>query len=276
MAPGAGALAALTLTSEVTMKTIATLGLGALAALLLAGLAPAEDRKAETGRAEVYKTPDLLGKTVKNREGVTLGTLDDLVVNADGKILYAALNYKDGTTSKMFALPLKSFRMSEDVKFLTLDVEKGQLDRGQGFDSNHWPTQADARALTKGATDTGRPADLDNAKRDEIRRVSSLSGMAVKNDRGEELGTIHGYAVDLPHEKIVYAALAHGGVAGVGAKYFAIPCSALKCANPTLRNQDVCFQLNASKADFDGGAGFDRNNWPTKADERWLKTGRKE
>jgi len=256
------------------MKTMATFALGALVALTLAGFAPAEDTKAETGRAEVYKTPDLLGKTVKNKEGTTLGTLDDLVVNADGKVVYAALHFKDGTTSKMFALPLKSFRMSDDVKYLILDVEKGQLDRAEGFDANHWPSHADARVLTKGA-DTANPPGRDdtNAKRDDIHRISSLSGMTVKNDRGEELGTVQGFAIDLPHERVVYAAVAHGGVAGVGAKYFAVPTSALKCANPTLRTKDYCFVVNASKADFETG-GFDRNQWPTKADDRFLKPGR--
>jgi sporulation protein YlmC with PRC-barrel domain len=258
------------------MKAMATFALGALVALTLAGFAPAQDTKPETGRAEVYKTPDLLGKTVKNKEGTTLGTLDDLVVNADGRVVYAALHYRDGTTSKMFALPLKSFRMSDDLKSLILEVEKGQLDRAEGFDANHWPSQADARVLTKGA-DTAPPAGRDdaaNAKRDDIRRSSSLAGMSVKNDRGEELGTVQGFAIDLPHEKVVYAAVAHGGVAGVGAKYFAVPISALKCANPTLRTKDYCFVLNATKADFEASAGFDRNSWPVKADERFAKPGR--
>jgi len=259
------------------MKTIATFALGALVAFTLAGLGAAQDAKPDTGRAEVYKTPDLLGKTVKNKEGTTLGTLDDLVLSGDGKVVYAALHYRDGnaSTTKMFALPLKAFRMSEDIKALIVDVEKGQLDRAQGFDAKHWPTHADASVLTKGTADTtGTARRDDDGKRDDIRRVSSLTGMAVKNDKGEELGTVAGFAIDLPGEKVVYAALAHGGVAGVGSKYFAIPCSALKCANPTLRTQDYCFMLNANKADFDAGAGFDRNQWPVKADERFLKPGR--
>jgi sporulation protein YlmC with PRC-barrel domain len=258
------------------MKTIMTFALGAVVALTMAGFAPAQERKAETGRAEVYKTPDLLGKTVKNREGTTLGTLDDLVINTEGKVVYAALHFKDGNTSKMFALPFKAFRMSDDIKHLVLDVEKGQLDRAQGFDAKHWPTQADAGVLTKGAAETANPGrrDADDGKRDDIRRASSLSGMTVKNDKGEELGTVQGFAIDLPAEKVVYAALAHGGVAGVGAKYFAIPVSALKCANPTLRTQDYCFVLNATKADFEATTGFDRSQWPTKADERFLKPGR--
>jgi len=258
------------------MDRIAMFVLGAFAALTLAGPTLAQETRTDTGRAEVYKTADLLGKTVKNREGTTLGTLDDLVVDPHGKVVYAALNFKEGgtvtaNTSKMFALPLKSFRMADGLKNLVLDVEKGQLDKGQGFDSNHWPTMADT-GLLRGAG-ASRTGTADDSKRDELRRISSLNGMAIRNDRGEELGTVAGFAVSMPEEKVIYAALAHGGVAGVGSKYFAVPVSALKCANPTLRTQDACFILNANKADFDNQAGFDRNAWPIKADDRFMKGG---
>lgn len=260
------------------MSRVAMLVLAVAVAFTLTGMALAQE-PAPGGRVEVLKTPDVIGKTVKNASGTELGTLDDLVIDESGRVVYAALNYKEGTNRKMFALPIKAFRGATDLSHMVLDIDRAQLDKTDGFDANNWPSRPDTRLVTKGGTDA--PAARTDAPRDagtdrKLARVSSLNGLTVKNDRGEELGTIQGFAIDLPNEKVVYAALAYGGVAGVGSKYFAIPTEALKCANPTLRAKDAVFILNATKQDFETSTGFDRKTWPIKPDMRFSKAGKKE
>lgn len=256
--------------------------------------ARADDRRADDTHAVVVKTPDLLGKAVKNKANEHLGYLEDLVVEVSGgKVAYAVLTYKDavGFGGKMFALPLNAFTLSEDLRYLVVDASKNDFENKEGFDANRWPTKVDEHWSTKfqkGRTGTGsdRPAaaaperpvaaadraggDRDSGKDNMLRRLTSLNGLYVKNDRGEDLGKIQGFAIDTTHGKIVYAAMAYGGVAGVGSKLFAIPWEAMKLESPNLRVQDRCFAVHATKADFENSPGFDRNMWPVKGDTRFM------
>jgi len=259
------------------MKTVLTAAAAAFA-LALAGTAVAQNQPRDTGRAEIYKTADLLGKAIRNKAGEHIGYLEDLVVDiSTGKAVYAALNTREavGFGGKLYALPLSAFTMSDDLKALTIDANRADFDKAEGFDANKWPTKVDERWMKLGHRDGGTGAG-ETPTEANLRRLSSLSGLTIKNPAGDDLGSIKGFAVDLKNGKIVYAAMAHGGVAGVGSKYFAIPWQALEMKTLNLRAQDRCFVLNAAKADFDNNPGFDSNRWPIQADERFGKGGKKD
>jgi hypothetical protein len=72
--------------------------------------------------------------------------------------------------------------------------------------------------------------------------------------------------IDVPTGKVAYAVLSFGGVLGVGEKLFAVPWHAL-----TLNTAEKCFLLNASKEHLKQAPGFDKNHWPSMADERWAR-----
>jgi len=98
----------------------------------------------------------------------------------------------------------------------------------------------------------------------EIMAADTLEGDAVVNLQGEELGTIHDIMLDVPHGRVAYAVLASGGVLGMGAKLHAIPWSAL-----TLDAQRKCFVLDVPKDRIESAPGFDKDHWPSMADQRW-------
>ena len=64
--------------------------------------------------------------------------------------------------------------------------------------------------------------------------------------------------------EVAYAVLSFGGVLGMGDKLFAVPWSAL-----TLDTENKRFTLNASKDRLKDAPGFDKDHWPSMADESW-------
>jgi sporulation protein YlmC with PRC-barrel domain len=98
----------------------------------------------------------------------------------------------------------------------------------------------------------------------EVMAADTLEGDRVVNPRGEELGTIAEIMIDVQRGTVAYAVMSSGGFLGLGDKLFAIPWSAL-----TLDADRHCFVLDADKERFEKAPGFDKDHWPSMADDRW-------
>ncbi|MCB0644950.1 MAG: PRC-barrel domain-containing protein [Phaeodactylibacter sp.] len=94
---------------------------------------------------------------------------------------------------------------------------------------------------------------------------SSIDGTSVVNPAGESLGHIKDLMIDLKTGLIAYAVVSHGGILGIGDKYFAIPWEALR-----INTKEETFILDVSKEKFDQAPGFDKDNWPTGALHEYL------
>jgi len=99
-----------------------------------------------------------------------------------------------------------------------------------------------------------------------VMSADTLAGDEVKNEAGETLGEIADIMIDVPAGRVAYAVMSVGGVLGVGDKLFAIPWKSLR-----LDPEHKCFRLDVAKARFDDAPGFDKDHWPTMADERWAR-----
>ncbi len=94
--------------------------------------------------------------------------------------------------------------------------------------------------------------------------AGTLAGDSVKNKQGETLGSIKDIMIDTGAGKVAYAVLDFGGFLGIGNKLFAVPWSALRvCA------EDKCCYMDADKELLEQAEGFDQDNWPNFADQRW-------
>jgi sporulation protein YlmC with PRC-barrel domain len=229
--------------------------------------------KAEEKKTRIEKSTDLINANIKNKSGDHIGYLEDLAIERpSGRVAYAALSTKNalGLGGKLYAIPFSPLVWSDDHKNLVLDVKKNEFDNAEGFDSKSWPTQVDPRW----AKLSNKPAFM-LAKDARLVRLSSLTGLAARNEAGATLGKVHGFGMDWNNERIVYAAMSHGGVVGIGAKYFAIPWEALNLKSLDLRVDDRCFVLNATPQDFDNANGFDPNSWPDKGNDRFLKNAKR-
>lgn len=97
-------------------------------------------------------------------------------------------------------------------------------------------------------------------------RASIVTGMTVRNAQGKDLGTINDLMVDLKEGKIAYAALTRGGLAGVGSSYYAIDWKLFEFK----QHEDGDYLLlRIDDNAFENVEGFDTDNWPAQADQRW-------
>lgn len=100
----------------------------------------------------------------------------------------------------------------------------------------------------------------------QIMAAGTLKGDSVRNEADEKLGEVTDIMLDVPTGRVAYAVMSVGGVLGMGTKLFAIPWSAL-----SLDAENKCFRLNVAKERFDDAPGFDKDHWPTMADQRWAE-----
>jgi sporulation protein YlmC with PRC-barrel domain len=110
------------------------------------------------------------------------------------------------------------------------------------------------------ADDKPARGDKDNP----VFRSVDLIGKAVRNAKGEALGKVEDFVIDMKDAHIVYVAVGYGETLGFGGKLFAVPPQGVK-----LTDDWTAFIMNANKDDFDKAQGFDQNKWPTTADPRW-------
>lgn len=98
-------------------------------------------------------------------------------------------------------------------------------------------------------------------------KASDLMGKTVKNDVDENLGEIKDLAIDMGNGRILYGAVAFGGVLGVGEKLFAVPWNSLD-----LPQDAKHFVLAVDKERLKNAEGFDKDHWPNICNERWAST----
>ena len=97
-----------------------------------------------------------------------------------------------------------------------------------------------------------------------VMAASTLEGNNVVNRADEGLGEIKEIMLDVPTGRIAYVVLSSGGFLGLGDKLFAIPWSAL-----TLDTEGKRFILDVAKERMKNAPGFDKDHWPSMADQRW-------
>ena len=111
----------------------------------------------------------------------------------------------------------------------------------------------------------GTPSYWDNeGPGPRIMAADTLEGDKVVNDAGDDLGEIKDIMIDIPSGRVAYAVLSFGGVLGMGNKLFAIPWLALQ-----LDPENRRFILNVDKDQRKDAPGFDKDHWPSMADQRW-------
>ena len=95
-----------------------------------------------------------------------------------------------------------------------------------------------------------------------VMSANTLEGNNVVNRADEDLGEIEEIMLDVPSGRIAYAVLSAGGFLGIGDRLFAIPWSAL-----TLDTENKRFVLDVSKDRLKNAPGFDKDHWPSFADQ---------
>ena len=101
--------------------------------------------------------------------------------------------------------------------------------------------------------------------RPNVLSTSTLAGDTVVNMKGEDLGDIKDFMVDIDSGRIAYAVLSFGGFLGIGDKLFAIPFEALQ-----LDPNKERFRLDITKDQLENAPGFDKDDWPSRPDYQFI------
>jgi sporulation protein YlmC with PRC-barrel domain len=95
-------------------------------------------------------------------------------------------------------------------------------------------------------------------------KASAMIGTKVVNPKGEGLGDIKDVVIDPRRGRVAYAVVSFGGFLGMGEKLFAIPFSSFEY---NVKKND--YVLDISKERLEAAPGFNPDQWPAMADEKW-------
>jgi hypothetical protein len=88
----------------------------------------------------------------------------------------------------------------------------------------------------------------------------------VSNQKGEHLGTVISFGLDVERGQIAYAVVSFGGLLGYGDKWFAVPWDAL-----AYSRHDGKFVMDVDKEFLMGAPGFDKDDWPEVQDRKFAE-----
>lgn len=111
--------------------------------------------------------------------------------------------------------------------------------------------------------------DAVNADRvaSRVLSASTLVGDDVYNLKGQKLGGIKEFMLDIESGKVSYVVMSFGGFLSLGEKLFAVPWAAL-----TVDTENKRFLMDVDEDRLKEAPGFDPDNWPNMADSTWEKS----
>lgn len=158
-----------------SLAAVALLALPAAAQVKVDITAPGVRTGAEVAKSRMaHRTSKLVGLAVKNEKAEDLGKIEDLVMDENGQVRYAAISFGGflGFNNKLFAVPFKALHIKHDPGSSSTyvqvnNVSKAYLESADGFPSDKWPDLTDEAAtkkidtywLRKDATTTTLPRD---------------------------------------------------------------------------------------------------------------------
>ena len=128
------------------------------------------------------------------------------------------------------------------------------------------PTSDDARRSVREPVPGEEPYAGHSGPGPKIMAADTLEDDDIVNTAGDKLGELEHIMIDVPSGRVAYAVLSFGGFLGLGDKLFAIPWRALRIDPPNHR-----FILDVDKETLDIAPGFDKDHWPSMADEQWAR-----
>ena len=94
----------------------------------------------------VLSTAAVIGDSVVNRAGETLGKIEELMLDLEkGRVAYAVLSFGGvlGMGEKMYVVPFEALKLDGSREHFTLDIDQNRLKNAPGFDKNHPPQASD-------------------------------------------------------------------------------------------------------------------------------------
>jgi sporulation protein YlmC with PRC-barrel domain len=180
---------------------------------------------------------NVIGATVKNKAGDTIGSIDDLIVSSSANITTAVMSVGGvlGVGGKKVGIPYKEFSASPDGKTLYLDKSEEQLKALPAFDETsaaasrthvEHDTAASATAPSRAHDATASTARATSSSPHVLKAneqpASALIGAEVVDRADSKVGKIKDVIVSSGRGAQAVVAVG-GGIANVGGKMVAVP-----------------------------------------------------
>jgi sporulation protein YlmC with PRC-barrel domain len=253
-----------------------------IASLFLWAVSVMSGAAAQDVQPPLYKLRSVIGHTVENQHGKTLGHIEEVVIDAaTGDIAYAVLAFGEflGVGGKLFALPWHVLQQPDKGQTFRLEMTAEQLKKAPGFDKEQWPDMEERHWTDAIHAYYGRPPyvgkelppkttseTVQHVPHRLLRAGYVLKG-TVMNTRGQRLGNVEEVVIDAATGQVAYAVLSVGEFLGAGGKLFALPWHALQQSAGL-----GTFVLDIDKETLQKAPGFDKDHWPNMADPRWQAT----
>lgn len=218
----------------------------------------------DAAHTAILKASDFPGRNVVDAANEKIADVQELAIDTSrGRVAYAVLDVTSGP-NRPIAVPWSA--LSHQEKTCMIDGSgKERLANAPSFESGTWPNMTTDEFSRRVADYYGQPVYGDNVavpsgSTPVIMKASDIIGGDVRSAADENLGDIKDLAIEPRSGRIAYAVLSFGGFLGIKDKLFAVPLEALS------RRTDGKWVLAVEKERLKDAPGFDKKNWPIKAD----------
>jgi sporulation protein YlmC with PRC-barrel domain len=216
----------------------------------------------------VARSTDIIGMTIKSREGETLGKVEDIAVDIEsGRIVQIILSYDKSYK----AVPPGVVRHEGANKFLLLDADKEKIAAAPHIAVTNWGAIHDHEHLSQvyrsfgqakvfdfiQTQGDGKHAMIPVTRLSHIQKASKLIGVTVKNLQAETLGEVDNIILDLSSGRVLAVIVSSGGFLGIGEELSAIPPTSLQ-----FTKDWETLQLDTSKDRLKEAPHFKASEWP--------------
>lgn len=99
----------------------------------------------------LWRASEIIGQNVDDANGKNAGKIEDLMVDANGEVVYGILSFGGllGVGDKLYAVPWGAMQFNREngkIKAVVLDVSKERLERAPSFTRDRWPDPKDRAA----------------------------------------------------------------------------------------------------------------------------------
>lgn len=94
-----------------------------------------------TDEMRALRSSTIVGLDVENRKGESLGSIDELVIAGEGKVVYVILAHGGflGIGDKLLPIPWDTLKYDPEDKVAVIEIAKKSLEQAPSFGSDEWP-----------------------------------------------------------------------------------------------------------------------------------------
>jgi len=234
------------------------------------------NERGEPELGAVQQAGSLIGQKVRSADDQALGIVDDLLLDLDdGRVALILLKAEANTGQTGLALPPAVVSVDQTKRTLTAKVTAEQARMAPAWKSAEALDHAGAQLAAIYRHFNQAPYQREKAKPDAAPDIgsgvgfvtlASVRGVAVKNARGDELGTVSDMAVSVDKGLIGYVAVACSCFDDAAGKLFPIPLTAF-----VVKPGEKAWILELPLDVLANTPTFSEQQWPEKIDRGWVE-----